>query len=63
MVIEIMIRYDKICCFSNRLPETASYNTSLIDHAMLSEQSEAKRGNYKWLSRKALSVIIEEIHI
>jgi len=38
MVIEIPIR----CCFFNRLPETASYNTSLIDHAMLGEQSEAK---------------------
>lgn len=42
MVIEIPIRYDKICFFSNRLPETASYNTSLIDHTMLGEQSEAK---------------------
>lgn len=42
MVIEILIRCDKMCCFSNRLPVTASYNTFLIDHAMLREQSGAK---------------------
>lgn len=42
MVFEIPIRCDKICYFSNRLPETASYNTSLIDHTTSGEQSEAK---------------------
>lgn len=42
MVFEIPIRYDTICYFSNRLPETASYNTSLIDHTTSGEQSEAK---------------------
>lgn len=31
-----------MCCFSNILPETASYNTSLIDHATLGEQSQEK---------------------
>lgn len=31
-----------MCWFSNRLPETASYNTSLTDRAVLGEQSEAK---------------------
>lgn len=45
MVIEIPIRCDRMCCFSNRLPGTASYNTSSIDHAILGEQSEAK---YTW---------------
>lgn len=52
-----------MCCVSKRLPETASYNSSVTDCAVLSEDHKKILHSYcKCVSGKDHSVTTEQVH-